>query len=113
MANANLPTALYNAAPTRRRWLTPRVPRTDESFKERLAVAKIPIFVISVIALWIAFHVARDGPGRALGGLFGLLDEPQYGEQARPTRSGKLADRHLESPAPNEDEPDSPWWSKP
>lgn len=76
-------------------------------------MARIPLFVLGFIALWIAFHVVRDGPGDALGGLFGLLDEPQYGEQAQPTRSGKLAERQLEPAEPDQDDADSPWWSSP
>jgi hypothetical protein len=76
-------------------------------------MGKIPIFVLIGVALWIGFHVVRDGPEHALGGLFGLLAEPQYGEADRPTRSGKLADRQMEpSRAPKED-PDQPWWSEP
>ncbi len=75
-------------------------------------MAKIPIFVIGVIAVWITFHVIRDGPEEALGGVLGLFDEPQYGEEARPTRSGKIAERQLEPPAPQQEDPDSPWWSQ-
>jgi hypothetical protein len=79
-------------------------------------MGRIPVFVLAFVGLWIAFHVVRDGPERALGGLFGLLAEPQYGEEARPTRSGKLAERQLEAPGGAEDDPDSPdspWWSAP
>lgn len=76
-------------------------------------MARIPIFVLGFIAVWIAFHVIRDGPEDALGGLFGLLEEPQYGEQARPTRSGKLAERQLEPVAPEDDDSDPAWWSRP
>lgn len=113
MAHSNLPPALYYAPRAPRRPLTTWVRSADEDWRERLTVARIPILVVGFIALWIVFHVVRDGPGKALGGLFGLLDEPQYGEQARATRSGKLAERQLQPPAPEEDEPDSTWWNRP
>lgn len=76
-------------------------------------MGKLPIILIAGIALWIAVQMVRQGPEKALGGLFGLLDAPQYGEQARPTRTGKLADQQLDPAAHPKDEPDSPWWSQP
>lgn len=76
-------------------------------------MGRLPVVLIALVLFWISFQVIRQGPKQAFGGLFGLLDEPQYGEDARATRSGKLAERHLEPPAPPEDDPDSPWWSEP
>jgi hypothetical protein len=78
-----------------------------------LAMGKIPVVLIGLIAIWIILSVVRNGPQRAFGGVFGLLDEPQYGESDRPTRSGKLAERGLDAPAAEPDPDAPPWWSKP
>ena len=43
-----------------------------------LAMGKIPVVLIGLIAIWIILSVVRNGPQRAFGGVFGLLDEPQY-----------------------------------
>ena len=78
-----------------------------------IAMGKLPIILIGLLAIWITISVVRDGPQRAFGGLFGLLDEPQYGEADRPTRSGKLAERQLDAPAAEPDPDAPPWWSEP
>ena len=58
-------------------------------------MGKLPGILVAIVAIWLAWNVFRDGPENALGGLLGLLHEPQYGEADRPTRSGNLADRVL------------------
>jgi hypothetical protein len=69
-------------------------------------MGKLPLLLLTAIALWVAWNVYREGPDRALGGLIPLLGQPQYGEADRPTRSGTLADEILEReeppPAPEE-----------
>jgi len=62
-------------------------------------VAKIVLFVLLVIAVWVGVTLHREGPENAFGGLFDLLASPQYGEEARPTRAEGLADR-VDEPRP-------------
>ena len=59
-------------------------------------MGKIPAWLLAALVLWVAWDVYQQGPEHALGGLFSLLSQPQYGEADRPTRSGDLADRMLE-----------------
>ena len=59
-------------------------------------MGKLPAILLASLALWIALNVYEHGPEGALGGLFGLFYESQYGEADRPTRSGGLADRVLD-----------------
>jgi hypothetical protein len=58
-------------------------------------MGKIPAWLIAALLLWVAWDLYQQGPERALGGLFSLLAQPQYGEADRPTRSGDLADHVL------------------
>ena len=60
-------------------------------------MGKLPGIILAILALWLAWNVARHGPEGALGGVFDLLGKPQYGETDRPTRSGRLADQALGS----------------
>lgn len=59
-------------------------------------MGKLPAILLASMALWIAMNVYEHGAEGALGGLFGLFYESQYGEVDRPTRSGSLADRVFE-----------------
>jgi hypothetical protein len=74
-------------------------------------MGKIPVILVGLIALWIAFNVVTRGPGEALGGLFGLLDEPQYGEADRETRQQRIAEKHL-GPQQAPEDPDRSWWGE-
>jgi hypothetical protein len=62
-------------------------------------MGKLPAILVAVVAFWLAWNVFANGPEKALGGLFGLFYEPQYGQADRPTRTGSLADRVLEEGA--------------
>ena len=55
-------------------------------------MGKLPAILIGLILLWVAWDVFQNGPQRALGGLFSLLSQPQYGQADRRTRSGDLAE---------------------
>ena len=59
-------------------------------------MGKLPAILLAVMALWLALNVIQDGPKQALGGVFDLFSQPQYGEADRPTRSGAAADRILD-----------------
>jgi hypothetical protein len=74
-------------------------------------MGKIPAILVGLVALWIAFSVVRDGPKQAMGGLFGLIGEPQYGEADRETRQQRLAEKHLDV-RPEPEDPDTPWWGE-
>ena len=66
-------------------------------------MGKLPGILLALIAAWVAWNVYQEGPKRAIGGLFELMSQPQYGEADAPSRSGTLADRILrqeEEPAP-------------
>ena len=58
-------------------------------------MGKLPAILIGLILLWVAWDVFQNGPQRALGGLFSLLSQPQYGQADRRTRSGDLAEGAL------------------
>lgn len=59
-------------------------------------MGKFPAIFVAILAIWLAWSLVQNGPEKSFGGLFGLLDEPQYGEADRPTRSGHFADRVLQ-----------------
>jgi len=69
-------------------------------------MGKLPAIFLAVIALWLALDLYQHGPQAAMGGLFDLFYQPQYGEADRPTRSGDLADRVLEEGNPWPDDED-------
>jgi hypothetical protein len=73
-------------------------------------MGKIPLILVTVIVIWVAVTVYREGPDRAFGGLFSLLALPQYGQEAPPTRSERLAD-HVDKPPPARDD-SKPWWTR-
>ena len=71
-------------------------------------MGKLPAILVAAVILWVVWDVYHKGPEKAVGGLFALLAQPQYGEADRPTRSGNLADRILEEaedPAPPVERP--------
>lgn len=73
-------------------------------------MGKIPVLVVVVLGLWIAWTLHSEGPDKAFGGLFGMLYQSQYGENAPKTRAGVIADE-VEQRQAKPDQPDD-WWAE-